>query len=133
MGFKNTIKKSAPLVLAFSVGIFAGPPLFGPPMPMGPGHLPARELLTRFEHDVRLDQSEREQALRIFEEQRNKVLALHHEVFPRFNAIREETRLMLREIISPEKRGDFDKLHQARELHKPPEPPAEYLDNNSQS
>lgn len=123
MDWTTLVKTFVSILFGFSLGIWAqrghGPfRPFGPPP--GPEHF-----IERFIHDFELNDAQTAEVRRIFSEQRSKTESLHKEVFPRFEAIRNETRAQVRAVLPEEQRTRFDKFNadMDRRMRNRPHPP----------
>lgn len=133
MDWKPLFKTFVTILFGFSLGLAAGHWRCGP-RGHGFGHpMPKEQFLEHFAERLQLSAEQKGKAGAIFEKQREKVSQLHSEVFPKFDAIREETRIQIRELLNPEQLEQFDRMHDERELARkrgpgmhgdgPPPPP----------
>lgn len=111
------------LLLAFSLGFFSNSlyrkysaPM--PPFPPGQGPLMKERMRLEFERFFHLTPEQKQQAKAVFENADARIQEIRREEFPKLEAIRLDTQKNIREILRPEQRERFDKLHAAREARR---------------
>ena len=144
MDWKPLLKTFASIFFGFALGVASakfggrlchpGPrhdrgPQFGPPGFDDPGrsmggarkHGPDK-FLKRFASDLSLTDEQQTSVSAIFEKQREKLEALHNEIFPKFDSVREDTRKQIRDVLNPEQQTKFDAIHKRMEAERAKRP-----------
>ena len=91
-----------------------------PPHPQGP----AAFFLDEFSRDVGLREDQRPKVEEVLQSQHKRLDSIGREMRPKFEEIREETRRLVRELLTPEQQEKFDrrqeKLRQREREHRGP-------------
>ena len=125
MDWKSLLKTFVSIIFGFALGLWADHCRRPPPLPFGKPGFGPQHMVDRFANDFQLDEAGKAQVEKIFSEQQKKVEALHQEVFPRFESIRNETRARIRDVLSSEQREKFDHMNAEmdKEMRRFPSPP----------
>jgi len=91
-----------------------------------PGGFNKERAVAHLKKNLNLTDAEVEQVGKIFDESSQKVKDLQKQIDPQFEAIHQETRVQIRQILDPEQAKKFDELMRAideRHKHRSPAPP----------
>jgi hypothetical protein len=126
--WKSLLKTFVSILFGFALGLWAQHWHRFPPMPFG-GPPGPEKWAERFARDFHLNESQKAEAQKIFAEQQKKVQALHEQVFPQFESIRNETRSRVREILPADERERFDSFNAEldKRMRRRPHPPDPHL------
>jgi Spy/CpxP family protein refolding chaperone len=91
-----------------------------------PGGFNKERAVAHLKKNLNLTDAEVEQVGKIFDESSQKVKDLQKQIDPQFEAIHQETRVQIRQVLAPEQAKKFDELMRAideRHKHRSPAPP----------
>jgi hypothetical protein len=86
-----------------------------------PGHWKKEDMkqhmLERFNRDLHLSADQMKQVAVIFDAKHPQMVALHAEIRPKFEALRNETQAEIRKILNPDQQKKFDEMNIKMEKH----------------
>lgn len=87
-------------------------------MATGSLNKPKRVRISDIVQQVELTAEQRLQMDKVLEECRHRVVELNRDFRPEFEKIRHQTRADIRSVLTPEQRGKFDQLLEARDKER---------------
>ena len=75
-------------------------------------------MLEHMSKELHLSKEQKQLVAAIFEAKRPQMMALHEEMRPKFEALRNATQAEIRKLLTPEQQGRADKMEAEMEKHK---------------
>lgn len=99
------------LLIGFALGTFYGPHLCGNRAPWKHSGSMREHMLKRFSSELHLTPEQKEKVGAIFDAKHPQMLALHAEIKPKFEALRQSTKQEIRAVLNADQQQKFDELN----------------------